>query len=78
MLREKYCIPYDIECLAPSPDKCACYPRLGCVAISEFILKVRFQLLLHIFSRTVLRLYRLAPTKFIPNAWAQLVGSYFL
>lgn len=32
---------------------------------------------LHPFFRIVLRSYGLAPTQLIPNAWAELVGTYF-
>lgn len=38
-LWEKYCIPYDIELLAPSLDERACYPKSRYIAISEFLLK---------------------------------------
>lgn len=77
-LREQFCIPYDIELLTPYPEERACSPRSGCVAISEHLLKAGFRLPLHPFFRAVLRLYGLAPTQLVPNAWSQLVGSYFL
>lgn len=38
-----------IELLAHLLDEHACYPRLGCVAISEFLLKARLWLPLHSF-----------------------------
>lgn len=60
-LTKKYCIPYDIKLLAPSPDERAYYSRLGCVAISELPLKTELQLSLHSFFRAILGLYRLAP-----------------
>lgn len=77
-VREKYHIHYDIVLLAPFPDKRACYPRLRCIVVNEFLLKLGLRLPLHPFFRAVLRLYGLAPTQVVSNAWAQLVGSYFL
>lgn len=77
-LREKYRIPFDIELLSPTYDERACFPRQGCVAISEYLLKAGLCLPLHPFFRAVLKLYGLAPTQLAPNGWAQLVGSYFL
>lgn len=46
-LKEKYCIPYDIELLAPFPDERVCYLRLEYVAISEFLLKAGLRLPLY-------------------------------
>lgn len=70
-------IPYDIKLLALSLDEHACYPRLGCVPINEFLLKAGLRLPLHLFFRTVLRFHKLAPNQFVPNAWLSSWGLTF-
>ncbi|XP_022883483.1 axoneme-associated protein mst101(2)-like [Olea europaea var. sylvestris] len=38
-LRERYSVPHNIEMLVPEPNERACYPRPGCVAVSEYLFK---------------------------------------
>ncbi|XP_022853416.1 uncharacterized protein LOC111374888 [Olea europaea var. sylvestris] len=38
-LRERYNVPHNIEMLVPEPNEPACYPRPGCVAVSEYLFK---------------------------------------
>lgn len=53
--RERYRIPDTIEMIVPTLDKRACYPREGCVAVSEAILSWGMKLSLHPFFRYLLR-----------------------
>lgn len=71
-LRKEYRIP-NVDLIVPDPDERACYPRLGCVTVSEGL-----RLPIHPFFRFVLRSYGLAPTQLNPNSWSQTVGSWML
>lgn len=77
-LRKKYSILVYIELLVPEAHELAYYPRLGCVAVSEFFFKVGMCLPLYHFYGTVLRSFVLAPNQVFPNGWSQLVEAYFL
>lgn len=77
-IRERYCMPHNIEMLVPDADERACYSRPGCVAVSEYLFKMGTRLPLHPFFRAVLRNFMLSSTQVLPNRWSQLVGSYFL
>lgn len=77
-IREKYCMPYNIEMLVPETDERACYPRLRCVAVSEYLFKTGMRLPLHPFFRAVLRNFMLSSTQVLSNGWSQLVRSYFM
>ncbi|XP_022891702.1 uncharacterized protein LOC111406522 [Olea europaea var. sylvestris] len=39
-IRERYSVPHSIEMLVPEPNERACYPRFGCVAVSEYLFKI--------------------------------------
>lgn len=47
--KERYRIPNDNELLVPTPEEMACFPREGCVTVSEAILSGRMKLPLHLF-----------------------------
>ena len=61
-LRERYSVPHNIEMLVPEPNERACYPRPGCVAVSEYLFKAGMRLPLHPFFKAVLRKFMLSPT----------------
>ncbi|XP_022873607.1 axoneme-associated protein mst101(2)-like [Olea europaea var. sylvestris] len=65
--RERYNVPHHIEMLVPEPNERACYPRPGCVAVSEYLFKTSMRLPLHPFFRAVLRKFMLSPTQVLPN-----------
>ncbi|XP_022874088.1 uncharacterized abhydrolase domain-containing protein DDB_G0269086-like [Olea europaea var. sylvestris] len=71
-LRTEYRIPDSVDLILPGPEERACYPRSGCVAISEAILRAGLRLPIHPFFRLVLRSYGLAPTQLNPNSWSQM------
>ncbi|XP_022853220.1 uncharacterized protein LOC111374722 [Olea europaea var. sylvestris] len=77
-LRTEYRIPDSVDLILPEPEERACYPRPGCVAISEAILRAGLRLPIHPFFRLVLRSYGLAPTQLNSNSWSQMVGSWML
>ena len=77
-LNTEYRIPDSVDLILPGPEERACYPRPGCVAISEAILRAGLRLPIHPFFRLVLRSYGLAPTQLNPNSWSQMVGSWML
>lgn len=76
--REVFRIPHTIQLIRPEPHERACYPRPGCVAVSDHLLWAGLRLPFHPFFRLVLRLYGLASTQFNPNTWSQMVGTWML
>ncbi|XP_022890577.1 uncharacterized protein LOC111405776 [Olea europaea var. sylvestris] len=38
-IRDRYSVPHTVEILVPEPNEWACYPRSGCVAVSEYLFK---------------------------------------
>ncbi|XP_022891714.1 axoneme-associated protein mst101(2)-like [Olea europaea var. sylvestris] len=42
-IRERYCVPHYLEMLVPEAHERACYPRLGCVAVSEYLFRAGVQ-----------------------------------
>lgn len=71
-------IPHTIEMIIPEPHERACYPRPGCVAVSDHLLRAGLRLPFHPFFRLILRSYGVAPTQFNPNSWSQMVGTWML
>lgn len=76
--KTEYRIPDSVGLILPGPDEQAYYPKPGCVAISEAILRVGLRLPIHPFFRYILRSYGLAPTQLNPNSYNQMVGSWML
>ncbi|KAL2460632.1 Uncharacterized protein Adt_44052 [Abeliophyllum distichum] len=72
LLRDAYRIPSDIELLLPDPNERACFPRMGCTALSLNAFVSGIRLPLHPFFRRILRAYGLAPTQVSPNGWGQM------
>lgn len=69
-IRERYCVLHYVEMLVLEAHERPCYPRPGCVAVSEYLFKAGMRLPLHPFFRTVLRNFMLSPTQVLPNGWS--------
>lgn len=62
-IRENCSIPHYIELLVLEAHERAWLPKLGCVAISEYLIKAGMLLPLYHFLRTILRSFMLAPAQ---------------
>ncbi|KAL2487399.1 Uncharacterized protein Adt_32155 [Abeliophyllum distichum] len=78
LLRDAYRIPSDIELLLPDPNERACFPRMGCTALSLNAFVSGMRLPLYPFFRRILRAYGLATTQVSLNGWGQMVGGLYL